>query len=116
MNLQEIQKRMAELAAEMSDLSNKMSSVIGVQAVDPKALTHWTQLCLGNRIHTSKPFVSPYSEDIVRSAGVYIIVALETPSYDGKLTAHVKPQTGMTGHSFWIDAQELIRLGILTKI
>lgn len=115
MNLQEIQKRMVELSAEMSDLSNKMSMLIGGQ-VDPKALDNWTQLRRGDRINISKPFVSPYSEDNVRSAGVHTVMDLEDPSYDGKLTVHVKPQIGMTGRSFWIDAQDLMRLGTLTKI
>lgn len=114
MNLQEIQNRMAELSAEMLDLSIQMATIIsGKVGSRGRTIGDWSQLTSGDQVNISESFIPPYSEGKVKDAGKYIVVSLEDTNYEGKLSVQIKPQIG---YPFWINAQDMIRLGILTKI
>ncbi|WPJ20522.1 hypothetical protein vBPFY1MI_63 [Pseudomonas phage vB_PF_Y1-MI] len=109
MNLQEIQKRLEELSAEMLTLSNAIARVVGTVPTVVAPLVDFTQLTPGQDVTISEAFTIPWTEDDLE-AGTYAVVQVEEEGYNGKLSVMID----IGDRTVWINMQELIRQGIVT--
>lgn len=104
MNLQEIQKRMEELSAEMLTLSNQMTRLISGQIVEPKSriIVSWKQLRKGDRVGIRTE----------HGLAEFEIGSVEYPAYTGRLQVTIKEE----GVERWINIVDLIANGKVTLI
>lgn len=91
MNLQDIQKRMEELSAEMLTLSNQMTRLIGGLRVELGIpVGKFTDLKTGDVINIPHDFKDIDGDSFV--AGTYTVTCVEHPRYSGEWDIAIRAQ------------------------
>lgn len=113
MNLQEIQKRLEELSAEMLTLSNDLSAIVSGSGVSrgnvEVQLSNFKQVEIGDVLTFSGRFTSIDGD--VLQAGQYVVTDVETTKYVGNWSVQILTQD----NSVWINFNQIAMSQVVSK-
>lgn len=113
MNLQEIQKRLEELSAEMLTLSNDLSAIVSGSGVSRDSievqLSNFKQVGVGDVLTFSERFTT-IDGDVIQ-AGQYTVTNVETTDYLGCWSVQIRTQDDIV----WINFNRVASNQVVSK-
>lgn len=113
MNLQSIQKRVAELTAELLTISNDLEFILSGPVERPAivvALTHFGQVRTQDVLLFSAPFTCIDGHTF--KAGQYTVTEVEVSGYDGCWSVELSNPNGDS----WINFNQIAKTQFITKV